>query len=199
MSSHKKRPINLSIWSDLWHNVRRTPYQALTAILTLTLTFYVGTIMALFATSAEEVIQYLEAKPQVTAFFAEAPSDQQLSEIKSQLENTGVVRDIVYISQDEALEIYKQQNQDDPLLLEMVNASILPASIEVMTYRPDQLDQVASMLGQNEMIDDLIYQQDVISEFVKWTTSLRGIGLEFLISLGVLSFLQIFIVMGNKV
>ena len=48
----------------------------------------------------------------------------------------------------EALEIYKEQNKEDPLLLDLVTADILPASLEVSTYKIEDLSVVSKRLNR---------------------------------------------------
>jgi len=48
--------------------VRRAPFQALAAIFVLTLTFFVGTILAILVYSSSKVLTYFETRPQVIAF-----------------------------------------------------------------------------------------------------------------------------------
>jgi len=206
IKKHQMKHINhidklprLGTWSDVWHNIRRSPYQTLIALLMLMFTFYTVTIFALIAMGTHEVIQFMEAKPQVSAFFKEPPSSDQLAELRLQLEAIGPIKDFRYISQDEAYKIYKDQNQDDPILLEMVVANILPTSVEVSANNPGDLEKMAQSLQSNELVDDLIYPKQVVDEFVKWTTSIRTLGMENAIFLGVLSFLLIFVIMGIKV
>ncbi len=191
--------IKLSLARDVWHSIRRSPYQTMVALLMLMFTFYTVTIFALIALGTHEVIRFMEAKPQVTAFFSEPPDSEQLGDLRRQLEQVGELKDFRYVSQEEAYKIYQEQNQDDPILLEMVVANILPSSVEVSSESPQDLQRMAQLLGENESIEDLIYPKQVVDEFVKWTTSIRTMGLENAVFLGLLSFLLIFVTMGVKV
>lgn len=52
-------------------NMRRSPYQALAAVLVLFLTFFVGYALVLFLIGSHILLQYFESRPQVTAFFSQ--------------------------------------------------------------------------------------------------------------------------------
>ena len=52
-----------------WKNIRRSPYQALAAILIMSLTFLAISFFAFLLYGSSTIITYFESKPQVTAFF----------------------------------------------------------------------------------------------------------------------------------
>jgi len=112
-----------------WTHIRRSPYQALAAILTMFLTFLVSGAFGLTVATSLLVLQYFESKPQATVFFKDSAEKEQIDALKTTLEATGKIAGIKYVSKEDALLIYKEQNKNDPLLLEMVNADILPASL----------------------------------------------------------------------
>lgn len=165
----------------------------------LTLCLFVTTLFILIAGGAEKTLKTLESQPEVIAFFVQPPTNEELEQLKAQLIGTGVIKEIKYVSQEEALEKYRADNKDNPLLLEMVTADILPASVEVSTKNPESLSQIAEILNTHENVDEVIYQKDVIEKLVKWTKFLRMLGIVLISVLGVMSFLTIFIIIGLKI
>jgi cell division transport system permease protein len=81
-----------------------------------------------------------------------------------------------FVSKEQALEIYREQNKNDPLLLEMVTADILPASLEVSATDPKDLGELASVIQGGEGIDEVVYQKDVVDSLLSWTNAIRMIG-----------------------
>jgi len=182
-----------------WHHLRRSPYQSFATLIVITLNLALITLFLLVAGGAESTLRALESQPQVIAFFTEPPTELELEQLNAQLAQTQQIKMITYVSPTEALEKYKQDNQDNPLLLEMVTADILPASIEVSTTTPKSLAQVADMLNLHEKIDEVIYQKDVIDELVKWTKFLRIFGIILVSTLSVAAFLTIFVIISEKI
>src|SRR3989344_1701091 len=121
----------MSIRRNTWKHIRRSPYQAFAAISVMTLTFLVGGLFVLLSIGSSVVLNYFEQKPQITVFFTDEKKETDIVALEDKLKQNKKVAAVKYISKDEALEIYKQQFQKDPLLLEMVSADILPASLEV--------------------------------------------------------------------
>ena len=184
---------------NTYRNIRRSPYQALAAIIVLTLTSFVAYLFILFWLGSQVVLNYFETRPQVTAFFKDDVNETTILEIKANLEQQPFVAKVNYVSKAEALEIYQEQNQNDPLLLEMVTADILPASLEVAAKTIDDLAQVKSYFDSTAGVDEVIYQQDIIDALKKWSQAIRTTGGVGLGGLGLTSFLIITIIISMKV
>jgi cell division transport system permease protein len=179
--------------------IRRSPYQALAAILILTITFFVGYVFSLFIFSTEQILRYFETRPQITAFFKLDTTADQIQTLEKTMRDKSYVDSVNVISKDKALEIYREDNKKDPLLLELVTADILPASIEVSGKDVTSLTTIKQDLEMATGVDEVVYQQDVVESLQRWTQSLRYIGIASVAILGMTSFLIIVIVTGMKV
>jgi len=182
-----------------WAHIRRSPYQALAAIGIMTLTFFLSTLIILVAAGSQALLHYFETRPQVTAFFKDEVKMDEVEKLKEKLNQTGKIKSLKYVSKEEALEIYKEQNKSDPLLLEMVTANILPASLEVSTTDITYLGEIAQILRQEPGVEEVVFQEDVIRALKNWTDTIRKIGLALIGFLGVVSFLVVLVIIGMKV
>ena len=138
-------------------NIRRTPYQALTASMVMFLTFLVLSLFLILAYSSQTVLQYYESKPQAIAFFKDNTSKDDVDAIKNALVSTGKVKSLKYISKEEALAIYKERNKANPTLLELVTANILPSSLEISALNPQDLEPIAQVLKLEPVVDEVVY------------------------------------------
>jgi cell division transport system permease protein len=182
-----------------WTHIRRSPYQALAAIGIMTLTFFLSTLIILVAAGSQALLHYFETRPQVTAFFKDEVKMDEVEKLKEKLNQTGKIKSLKYVSKEEALEIYKEQNKSDPLLLEMVTANILPASLEVSTTDIAYLGEIAQILRQQPEVEEVIFQEEVVKTLKTWTDTLRKIGAVLIGFLGLISFLIVLIIIGMKV
>jgi len=180
-------------------NIRRTPYQSLAAILMITITFFVAYSFSFFVYASHQILSFFQTQPQVIAFFDLGTEASQIEQVRKTLDDKSYTSEIVIISQDQALELYKQNNQDDPLLLELVSAEILPASIEVSGTTIDSLTQIKSDLESQDFIDEVVLQQDVLENLKSWTNKIQLIGLGSIAILSLTSFLIILVLSGMKV
>lgn len=182
-----------------WQHIRRSPYQALAAILVMFLTTFVASIFIMLAYGSEKVLTYFESKPQVTAFLKDTTTKDDAQTLMDKLTQTQKAAGVKYVSKEDALNIYKQQNKNDPLLLEMVSASILPASIEVSAKNITDLSSLSEVLKQEPGVDEVVFQKDVVDTLVRWTTSLRRIGIIFIGFLSLMSILVIVTIIGMRI
>jgi len=135
----------------------------------------------------------------VTAFFKDEVELDQVDILKAKLVQTGKISQTKYISKEEALAIYREQNKDDPLLLEMVTANILPASLEVSTTDISYLGEVAQILRNEPGVEEVIFQEDIVTALKTWTSTLRKFGTILISFLGLVSVLIILIIVSMKV
>lgn len=186
-----------------WKHIRRTPYQAIAAICIMMLTFLAISIFAFIVFGSSVVIQYFESRPQVTAFFKSEAQDSQIEELKTDLQKSGLVAEMTFVSKEQALKRYQEQNKEDPLLLELVTADILPSSLEVSTNKIEDLATIAKIMrGSPAVLDGdegVIYQQDIIKQLSAWTNAIRIIGIVIIVVLAVVSIIIMMTIIGFKV
>lgn len=179
--------------------MRRSPYQSLASIIILTLTFFVAYCFSFFLTGSEVVLRFFETRPQVIAFFDINAAPEQINQVGQAMQEKSYVAEIKIVSKDEALKIYQDENKDDPLLLELVTAQILPASIEVSGYSIDDLAKIKTDLTSYDKIDEVVLQESLIESLSSWTNSIRLVGSISVILLGLVSLLIMITVIGMKV
>src|SRR5258706_6585522 len=129
-----------------WHHVRRSPYQALAAILIMMLTFLAVSVFTFLITGSSRVITYFESKPQVTAFFKDDAKQSDIDTLKSKLNATGKVAGMEIVSKPDAIQNYREPNKSDPLLLELVTADMLPSSLEISAINLTDLNDPSTFL-----------------------------------------------------
>jgi cell division transport system permease protein len=164
---------------NIWTSIRRTPYQSLSAFLILFFTLFLTLILFVSLTFLYGTLNYLETKPQVTVYFQTKTPQTQIFKVRDELMNSGKVLSIKYISKNEAFNIYKQLNKDNPLLLEMVSSDILPPSLEIYAKKPIFLPEIAEYLKKQGDIDEVQYEKDIIEKLLVLTNTIRRSALIF--------------------
>src|SRR3989338_1173846 len=180
-------------------NIRRSPYQALAAVLIMMLTFLTISFFTFLLAGSSRVINFFESKPQATAFFKNEAKQSDINTMESQIKNTGKVSSVRFVSKKEALKIYKQQNKDDPLLLDLVTADILPASLEVSAFRISDLSGISETLKGSSIVQEVIFQKDIVSTLVSWTAAVRRIWISLVIVLSLVSTFIMITIIGIRI
>lgn len=183
-----------------FHHIRRSPFQSTVAFLTVFICFFILNFFLLINRGLSGVLNHFETKPEITIFLKDGLNETAVESIQKELASYPEVKEIRYISKEKALSLYKDMNKDNPLLTEMVTASILPASFEVSAFNPKVLENIAqNFSAKNQVVDEIIYQKDVIESLLSWTKIIRESGL-VLISVSVfIVFVMIFTLIGMKI
>lgn len=189
----------MKLFKTTWRHIRRSPYQAMAAIGIMILTLFLSSVFFLTATSSAAILSSFESKPQIIAFFTEEKNDLEIKKLVEKLEATGQVASTKYVSKQEALVLYQERFKNDPLLLEMVTANILPASLEVSAKEARFLGDLAKILQTESEIEDVVYQKDVIDALVSWTQAIKKTGIILIGFLLGESLLVILTIIGMKI
>lgn len=177
----------------------RSPYQSMAAIMVVTLSLFLICASLFMGLGLQTILKYFESKPQVSAFLRDEIKTQEIDLLKTKISSLGGIKGIEYISKESALEIYQQQNKDKPQLLEMVTAKTLPASLEVSTDSLEGLKKVAELLKQEPMVEDVIFQEDIVSSLSNWVATVRTLALVFGGYLFSMSILVVLVIVGMKI
>lgn len=164
---------------EILTSIRRTPYQSLSAFLILFFTLFLSSMLFVSLTFLYSSLNYLETKPQVTVYFQTKTPETQIFKVRDELMNSGKVLNIKYTNQNEAFNIYKQDNKDNPLLLEMVSADILPPSLEIYAKKPIFLPEIAEYLKKQGDIDEVQYEKNIVEKLLVLTNTIRKTSLIF--------------------
>lgn len=187
--------------------IRRSPFQALSATFVLSLTFFVATLVAVLVYSSSQLINYFETRPQVIAFLKDSASDTDIANLQHKLESDSRIKEVKYVSKEEALSIYKKATSDNPLLGELVSPSIFPASLEFsvkdLSFAQNVIDEVkgesivdsvgfTAALGGESSLKDVVSRLQTISNYV------RIGGAVFVGLLGLASFVVLLIIISMR-
>lgn len=179
--------------------IRRSPYQSIAAIMIMSLTFLTIAVFSIITIISVRVINYFETRPQLSVFFKQDATAEDINVLRTQLTQTGKSKSIKFVSKDEALSIYKQQNKDDPLLLDLVTSDILPSSLDVQANDASYLSDLASVAKKSKAVDEVVFQKDIVDTLIKFTNGLRQIGLVIIGILLVVSIFVILTIIGIKI
>lgn len=187
-------------FSVTWQHIRRSPYQAAAAIMIMTLTIFVGLSFTLLSLGSQKLLVYLEQKPQVIAFFNDTVTQEdQVKDLKDKLTATGKVASVKFVSKDQALKLYQQRNKSDPLLLELVTANTLPASLEVSAKDVSDLPSLYELIKSTKNVEELSYQRDVVNTLINVLDKVRKFGISLVIFLIATSLFTILTIIGMKI
>jgi len=185
----------------------RSPFQAFAAIFVLALTFFIGTLFSVLIYSSGQILNYFETRPQVIAFLTEDIKKEEVSTLQSKLSNDSRVKEVKYVSKEEALSIYKEATSDNPLLAELVSPSIFPASLEFSLSELSFAQEVIDDVRNERIVDKVGFTanlggesnlEDVVSRLKTATLYVRIGGGVLAVVLAGASFLVLIVIIGMR-
>lgn len=164
-------------------SLRRTPYQSLAVFSSLLLTLFLSLLLIFCLNFLYGLLGYVESRPQVTIYFQNEASETSILKVKNDLEKTGKVESVKYMSKNDAFSLYKSLNKDNPLLLEMVTPDVLPASLEIFAKKPIYLPEIVNYLNTVTGKDEVNFPKNVVDKLLSLTSIIRMMSLAFFIFL----------------
>ena len=190
----------MNIYQNTWHHIRRSPFQSMTAIIVMTISFFTLSSFSIISQGMNSLLNYFETKPEITIFLKDGLDRSTIENLQTELSNYQSIKEIKFISKEKALAIYQDQNKNSPMLTEMVTASILPASFEVTVSDINILEQISqNFSAKKDQVDEIIYQKDIINSILSWTNTVRKTGMILFAIFSLLAFLVIFVIIGMKI
>lgn len=163
-------------------SIRRSPFQAASAIFVLWITFFVATLFSVLAYSSDKLLKYFETRPQVISFIKVDAKDVEIADLQHKLEADSKIKDVKYVSKEEALSIYKKATSNNPQLGELVSPSIFPASLEFslidLSFAKEIIENIKSekivdsvgftaSIGNNSDLSSVVTKLKNITSFVR--------------------------------
>ncbi len=189
-------------------NIRRSPFQAMAAVLVLAVTFFVTTIIAVLIYSSSQILNYFETRPQVIVFLKNDAQGAQISDLRGRLEKDERVKDVKFVSKEDALQIYKNATSDNPLLGQLVSPSIFPASLEFSLKDLNTAAEIIDQVKKDSIVDSVGFTaslgndstlKDVIGRLTRVTLYIRIGGIVLASVLAFTSFFVLTVLISMRI
>lgn len=189
-------------------NIRRSPFQALVIVFALTVTFFVATIISLLIYSSAQVLKYFETRPQIIAFLKTDAKTDAITALENKLKNDSRIKDVKFVTKEDALALYKRATSDNPLLGQLVSPSIFPSSLEFSVKDLTNASKLIQETQKESVVDSVSFTaslgnetniNDVLSRLTKVTFYIRVGGLVLASILGGTSLLVLMAMLSMKV
>ena len=169
------------------------------AVMVITLTIILFSIIAnaTFANTVQQITDRID----VSVYLNDSVTIKQRDELINNLKGLENVEGVTYISKDQALVIYKQQNVGNSDLLTAISQTDnpLPASLQIKPRDPNRIEEIRKYLEQGDIkalqSDETSYSGDrkqAIDKITSATSFFRKAGIAGIIIFAIISMLIIF-------
>lgn len=178
----------------------RNGWPSATTVLIMSLALLMVAGLIFFNYTTERAVTTIQDKIDISVYFKNSAPEDEVLNVKQSLESLPQVKEVDYISSDQALANFKAAHQDDPTIMQAVDQldqNPLVASLNIKAQRPDQYADIAGYLNNpslSQYIDTVSYSknQDVIDRLNAIINNVNKGGLGLTIALSILAGLVVF-------
>lgn len=164
------------VWNILKNYIQKERLMTVSNILVMGVTFLLLGIFIEMVVLSQTMLRYLEDQAQITVFFKDEFGEDKIIPFKDSLTSDERIFELTYISKEEALRIFKDINQDQPVLLESISSSVLPASLEIKTKKIADLEGLTEELKSKEGVEEVRFYKDVVQKFKSVSNTVYIVG-----------------------
>lgn len=153
-------------------------------VLILVVTLSTVTALLLFRVTTEGIVQELESKVDVSVYFRLETPEEEILKIREELAQFPEVMDVEYVSQGEALTLFKDRHRDNIVLqksLEELGSNPLEASLNIRAQEASQYRAIANFLEArfSDFVDKVNYREKetVITRLFSITNAIERAGM----------------------
>lgn len=165
------------------------------AIFVMALTIILATSLFLFQEVSRFLISTIQEKVDISVYFNEESLEEEILKVKDELSKISGVKDIEYVSRDDALSRFTERHKNQPDLMEsltMVGKNPFLASLNVRAGEFAQYADISNFLTNDSFKDivtevDYFQREPVIEKLFSLTSDINKAGIIFSIALGFLA------------
>lgn len=178
---------------EAFRGLNKAKLSTTTAIFTITLSLILISIFISLSLYSNRLIKAIKDKVEIEVFLADDISSDELSELKEKIKTIGGVKNITYISKEDALKIF--ENEFGKEMLEILDYNPLPASIKINLYDEyksiERLNKIKQQISALPKVDDIKFPEKYLEIIEKNSSLILTINL---VSLVLISLSSIFLV-----
>ncbi len=142
-------------------------------------------------------IEEVEDQVDVSLFFKEEVTKEEIAAYKEEIENLPEVKTVIFVSKEQAYESFVQNHEGDIYIeaLNIIEVNPFLPSIRITANKPSEYSAISDFIDSKEDTEDLIYKMDdfrreeVIEKIENLSDNVRALGIALIIFFSFLTFL----------
>ena len=152
----------LRIIKSGWIDLRRNSGLSFATIFIMVLAISLTTSLLIFQKTSQVLTQTIDEKMDMYVYFNEELSSDDILEIQNELSKIPEIKDMEYVSRDEALQRFVSRHKDDETLMESLRElgkNPLLSSLNIRAWEASQYAAISSFLDDSSL-GNLIFKID---------------------------------------
>jgi len=180
-----------------WRSFSRNLGINIATIFVIITAIFLISFLFVFNAASKILISNIQKKVDMTVYFKENVAAEKILDVKSDVAKLPEVKDVEYVSKEDALTAFIEKHKNDPLIMESlreVGDNPFPASLNIRAQQAANYEQIAGFLAgyyQKDLIEKVDYSErkPVIDQIFSTTSSINRGGVILGIALAVIALL----------
>lgn len=149
-----------------WEGFKRNKGLFLTTTFIITITTFLIVGLFLLRGTINSLVGALEEKVDISVYFTLITPEEEILKVKQELSTIPEVKNIKYISREEALLAFTEKHKDNPIIIESlveIGDNPLAAHLNIKAWQASQYEQISNFLEQSSfggIIEKIDYYQN---------------------------------------
>jgi len=188
------------IFKSGWLSFSRDGGSIAANIFIMVMTISAITSLFVFQDVSSFLISELQGKVDISVYFKYETSEEDILELEKDITEIPEVKDVEYVSQEEAFQAFTERHKDNPVLiesLEEIGVNPFLASLNIKAFKASQYESIVLFL-ENPDFENIIEKVDyyqrkpVIERVFALTSNLNTSGIIFSVILAIVAILVAF-------
>ena len=178
----------LTFWRGVKAGVKnffRNGWLSVATISIIVLTLFLINIVFLITVVSNKTLENVQDKIDVSLYLKADADESSIKNLESDIKKIGGVKDLKFVSKEEALQDFKEKHKNDEIILKSIEelGNPLQPSFSIKMDRPEEYQQIFQKVKENDIkgvISDVDYysqKKPVVEKLSEITKSIRKIGL----------------------
>ena len=183
-------------WTGFWRNI----WVSVATIAIMVLALSMVSSLLIVGNVADTFVEEIQGKVDVSVYLNAEAEEAKIAQLRSLLQAREDIRDVEYISRDDALALFKERHKDSEFLmasLQELGANPFQGSLNIKAQKASQFDAIVSFIegyANAEIVEKINFKENekVIQKLTSITSSIENIGLFFTFALSLVVILITF-------
>ncbi len=177
---------------EAFRSLRRNNLLTFATISTVSICILILGIAVLITMNASQFMTKLESDVEIVAYLDKSTTGSQIADIKEEIKNIPGVKDITFVSREEALKsLQKTLSKDKYDLEETLEKNPLPDSYRIKAANPHDVPDIAEKVEDIHGVTEVSYGKGVVERLFEVTKWVRWVSM---VLIGLLAFGAIFLI-----
>lgn len=179
--------------SEAFRGLRAAKISTLATVFTITLSLILIIIFVTLSINSSKLIKSIKDKVEIEVFLTDDITNDEINDLREKIRSIGGVRNITYISKNDAAKIFESEWGKE--MLDVLESNPLPASLRINLYDEykslERMSRMKTQIAAYQKVDDITYPEKYLETIEKNSSIILTVNL---ISLIIISLSSIFLV-----